>query len=161
MEHAIRHEIHVKFDENPAYYQGLRDRLEQIIADRKTQRIDAAEQLSLSLQMRADMDAGPAASAADLALTESGFAIYGVLERARPTAAEDADEDGESPNRDLASLIDDAIEPFTQLVDWHTKDDVQRKIRKAVKRHLRAAGISNVDAIAGALVDLAKARRPS
>ena len=35
MEHAIRHEIHVKLDENPAFYASLRERLEKIIEDRK------------------------------------------------------------------------------------------------------------------------------
>lgn len=159
MEHAIRHEIHVHFEQNPAFYQGLRDRLEQIIADRKAKRIDAAEQLSLEMALRADLHGGATESAQDLDLTESGFAIYGLLEQARPTADDDADEDGYSPNRDLASLIDDAIAPFTTLVDWHTKDDIQRNIRKAVKRLLRAAGVGNVDAVAGRLVDLAKARR--
>ena len=29
-------------------------------------------------------------------------------------------------NRDLASLIDEAVTPFTDLVDWQQKDDLQR-----------------------------------
>ena len=40
MEHAIRHEIHVKLEEDPAYYQTLRERLLKIIEDRKAQRIE-------------------------------------------------------------------------------------------------------------------------
>ena len=31
-------------------------------------------------------------------------------------------------NRDLASLIDEAVTPFTELVDWWQKDDLQRQI---------------------------------
>ena len=47
MEHAIRHEIHVRMDANPVFYQSLRERLAQIIDDRRQARIDAAEQLRL------------------------------------------------------------------------------------------------------------------
>ena len=34
MEHAIRHEIHVRLDENPAFYESLREKLQKIIEDR-------------------------------------------------------------------------------------------------------------------------------
>ncbi|MCR9161683.1 MAG: type I restriction endonuclease subunit R [Nannocystaceae bacterium] len=159
MEHAVRHEIHVKLEQNPAFYQSLRERLEEIITERKAKRIDAAEQLSLLQGLIEQMHTGAKESADDLDLSESGYAIYGLLEQARPSRAEDAGDDGYSANRDLASLIDDAIEPFTKLVDWHKKDDIQREIRRKVKRQLRAAGVPNVDALAGKLVDLAKARR--
>ena len=159
MEHAIRHEIHVKLEQNPAFYQSLRERLEEIITERKAKRIDAAEQLSLYQGLIEKMDTGAKESAEDLELSESGYAIYGLLEQARPSSAEDPGANVYSPNRDLASLIDDAIEPFTKLVDWHKKDDVQREIRRKVKRHLRAARVPDVDALAGKLVDLAKARR--
>jgi type I restriction enzyme, R subunit len=47
MEHAIRHEIHVKLEENPAFFTSLRERLEQLIEDRKAKRVDAAQQLKL------------------------------------------------------------------------------------------------------------------
>jgi type I restriction enzyme R subunit len=42
MEHAIRDEIHVHLEEDPAFYRSLRERLEQIVADCKARRIDAA-----------------------------------------------------------------------------------------------------------------------
>ena len=45
-------------------------------------------------------------------------------------------------NRDLASLIDEAVEPFTELVDWWQKDDLQRQMRSTIKRQLRANGIA-------------------
>jgi type I restriction enzyme, R subunit len=35
MEHAIKNEIHVKLDEDPAFYSSLRERLEKLIEDRK------------------------------------------------------------------------------------------------------------------------------
>ena len=41
-------------------------------------------------------------------------------------------------NRDLASLIDEEVAPFTELVDWWQKDDLQRQMRSKIKRQLRA-----------------------
>ena len=55
MEHAIRHEINVRVEENPVFYQSLRERLEEIIAERRQERMDAAEQLSLLSSLRDDL----------------------------------------------------------------------------------------------------------
>jgi type I restriction enzyme R subunit len=162
MEHAIRHEIHVKLEENPAFYQSLRERLEDIIRQRKEKRIDDAQQLALLDALHRSMDTGEASSAAGLGLSESGYAIYGLLDQTRPIAAEDSAGSGYSPNRDLADLIDDAIEPHTALVDWQVKEDIQREMRQKVKKQLRAAGMTgaHVEDLARQIVALAKARRP-
>ena len=63
-------------------------------------------------------------------------------------------------NRDLASLLDEAVAPFTDLVDWWQKDDVQRQMRSRIKRQLRASGIAGdaVESLAADIVDLAKVR---
>ena len=47
MEHAIRHEINIRVEENPVFYQSLRERLEEIIEQHRLERLDAAEQLKL------------------------------------------------------------------------------------------------------------------
>ena len=85
MEHAIRHEIHVKLEENPAFFSSLRERLEQIIEDRKAKRIDAAQQLKLFQEVTKDIK-GHAEAAEKLGLTETGFAIYGLLRVDDPDA---------------------------------------------------------------------------
>ena len=63
-------------------------------------------------------------------------------------------------NRDLASLIDEEVAPFTELVDWWQKDDLQRQMRSKIKRQLRASGIEAeaVESLAADIVDLAKVR---
>ena len=60
----------------------------------------------------------------------------------------------------MASLLDEAVEPFTELVDWWQKDDVQRQMRSKIKRQLRAGGIGadQVEVLASDIVDLAKVR---
>ena len=66
----------------------------------------------------------------------------------------------DAANRDLASLIDEAVTPFTELVDWRQKDDAQREMRSQIKRRLRAGGIEDdaVESLAADIVDLAKVR---
>ena len=158
MEHAIKHEIHVKIDQDPAFYSSLRQQLEQIIADRKAKRIDAAQQLQLEMKLFDVLKTGPKVSADALDLSQGGFAIYGLLESARGSKADDAGE-GYTTNRDLADTLDDIVEPYTHLVDWHKKDDILKEMRRKMKKYLRKADVGNVDAIARELVDLAKARR--
>jgi type I restriction enzyme R subunit len=161
MEHAIKHEIHVKLDENPVFYQSLRQRLEEIIADRKAERIDAADQLKLFDRLMTEMK-GVAEAATDMGLTDTGFAIYGLLQRelAPLKAAEPALQYNESA-KELASLLDEAIEPHTAIIDWTQKAEVQKEMRKQVKRQLRAAQVDpeKAERLAATIVDLAKARK--
>ena len=159
MEHAIRHEISVRAEENPAFYRSLRERLEEIIAERRQERLDAAQQLALLTSLRDELK-GEQTQAEGLGLDARGFAIYGLLEQHRPMAVrEDSPAYGEA-NRDLASLLDEAVAPFTDLVDWWQKDDLQREMRRKIKRQLRASGIAGdaVENLAADIVDLAKVR---
>ena len=55
MEHAIHHEIHVRLDENPVFYGSLRQRLEEIIEDRRRARIDTAAQLRMFHNMAGEI----------------------------------------------------------------------------------------------------------
>ena len=159
MEHAIRHEINVRVEENPVFYQSLRERLEEIIEQRRQERLDAAEQLSLLNSLRDELQ-GEQAHARDIGLDARGFAIYGLLEQRRPMAAREDAAVYNAANRDLASLIDEEVAPFTELVDWWQKDDVQRQMRSKIKRQLRASGVATdaIESLAADIVDLAKVR---
>ncbi|WP_437942800.1 type I restriction enzyme endonuclease domain-containing protein [Sorangium sp. So ce341] len=61
----------------------------------------------------------------------------------------------------IASLLEEQIEPQVSLVDWVHKDDVQREMRRRIKRQLRAAGFAGdtIDATADSIVELMKRRR--
>lgn len=155
MEHAIRDEIHVKLEEDPAFYTSLREKLEKIIEDHKARRIDDARQLELlGLVIQEISEKGKAAQ--QLGLSETGFAIYGIL--GEPEVLTVAEPTGV---RDLASGVEQVLEPHVGIVDWARKDDVQREMRKAIKRKLKDAGVpvAKVDGVAAAIVDLMKARR--
>ena len=90
----------------------------------------------------------------------SAEAIYGLLEQARPVVVQEPVAPYDAANRDLASLIDESVTPFTELVDWWEKDDVQRQMRSKIKRHLRASGMASdsLERLASDIVDLAKVR---
>ena len=159
MEHAIRHEISLRVEGNPTFYQSLRERLEAIIEHRRQERIDSAEQLTLFADLREDTRREQT-QAQDIGLDARGFAIYGLLQKPRPSEMKEGPVPYNAANRDLAALLDQRIEPFTSLVDWWQKDDLQREIRRTIKQHLRARGITEdaIEALAAGIVDLAKRR---
>ena len=161
MEHALRHEIHVKLEENPAFYSSLRERLEQIIEDRKQKRIDAAKQLEL-YQRLVDEVRDEAGAAQRAGLSDFAFAIYGILDESVLRHAAEPEIEYNAARKDLASLIQEAIEPSTNIVDWSTKDDVQREMRQRIKKQLRVAkhvDASKIEATTAKIIDLAKVRR--
>ena len=161
MEHAIRHEIHVKLEEDPAYYQSLRERLLQIIEDRKAKRIDEAEQLSLLQGLVGDVR-GHGKAAEGEGMSETSFAIYGLLKGAQAgRVLEDQPEYGEERAREVASAIEYAVEPHVRIVDWSKKNDVQREMRRQIKRRLPDELYTKAeqDRLAAALIDLLRVRK--
>ena len=145
MEHALKDEIHVKLDEDPAFYTSLRERLEQILEDRKARRIDAAKQLELMMPLLEEL-AGRARAADELGLSQTGHAVYGLLEEVRPLKVAEARdqrygqaEGGSEANKELTRLILEHLEPQMGIVEWSAKEDVQREMRRLAKRQLIAA----------------------
>lgn len=61
---------------------------------------------------------------------------------------------------ELASLLEEQLGPQITIVDWEHKDDVQREMRRLIKRQLRAAGYpaDKIDPTAESIVDLLKRR---
>ncbi|EYF02680.1 type I restriction endonuclease subunit R [Chondromyces apiculatus] len=139
MEHALNDEIHVKLEEDPVFYSSLKERLEKIIEDRKAKRIDDAKQLALMVQVREDMEGRGGAEEA-LGLSAAGVAVYGLLEEVRPLqVAEKRDRRYNEANKALAEVLLLTLEPQMQIVDWTEKEDVQREMRRLMKRQLQAA----------------------
>ena len=103
---------------------------------------------------------GEQTRAQDIGLDARGFAIYGLLEQLRPGATDENGAAYNEANRDHASFIDEHVTPFTELVDWWQKDDVQRQMRSKIKRQLRDSGIEGdpLESLAAEIVNLAKVR---
>lgn len=162
MEHAIRHEIHVKLERNPVFYESLRERLEKLIGDREAKRIDAAKQLELLKALAKDVKREEDA-AQQAGLTDVGFAIYGVIDRGLgvPKAGEPAAE-YKAARQKLAGLVEEAILPFVEIPGWTEKAEVQRQMRHAIKDQLLAAQVVNVkqrDDLTASIVQIAKVQR--
>lgn len=163
VEHALKSEIHAKLEEDPAFYSSLRERLEKIIADRKAKRIDAARQLELEEALAREAR-GRTAAAEKLGLSETGLAIYGLLAEPKPLVAAEKTIPPygtiDPAKHALAGILEEQLAPQVAIVDWAHKDDVQREMRRLIKRALRAGGYAaeKVDGTAEGVVDLLKRR---
>lgn len=154
MEHAIRAQITERLAENPAFYEKLSERLERLIDEMRRNLIDAAEAIKALWTLRQE-----ALSLADIAaqqgLSEVSFAVYALLEQTRAADCDEPGDNGaralrEDPAFYLAGLdvqlkrvslrIEQIMQAGQGIVDWQNKEDVQRQMRRDIKRELRRLG---------------------
>jgi type I restriction enzyme, R subunit len=160
MEHAIRHEIHVKLEENPAFYTSLKQRLEQLVEDRRQKRIDAAKQLEL-LHRMVDEVRNEGKAADNAGMNPFAFAIYGLLDPLPPQSVAEPQAQYDAGHKELAGLLQEAIEQSTGIIDWTQKEDVQREMRQRIKKQLRAARLAEdrIEHLTPQIVNLARVRK--
>lgn len=169
MEHAIRHEITVRLAEDPVFYQRLSERLHQIIEERRLRRLEAIEAIK-RLQAMAEEMRGVQKRAESLGLSPEGLAFYNVLTdadseiggSAKPTRVAEPREEYGTTSEDRRELVLKIMKSLEELavIDWTRKDDVQREMRREIKRHLRSAGYPDdqLEAVTAKLMDLARVR---
>jgi type I restriction enzyme, R subunit len=151
IEHAIRHEIHVHRDENPAAYVSLWERVEKIVHERREARVSAASTLARLQEVAAqvaNIRAGGSASGnglSGLAGAIMPFIDGGITADSQAGAAKD---------------VATALEGYAVVVDWQRKEDVQRQMRRAIKGRLRALGmdVEKIEAVTAKVMDVARAR---
>lgn len=131
MEHAIRHEIRVKLEENPVYYTSLKERLEELLQRRKDRQMDIEEILAELSSMVNDMR-NTAEKSQEHGFTREQYPFYQMLEKEMPPY-EDVED-----LKALTHLITDTIQQEA-VVEWTNKDDVKREIRKKIKKQLRVS----------------------
>jgi type I restriction enzyme R subunit len=146
MAHAARFEITAHLNEDPVFYGSLRDRLEELIQARLENRLSAAEQFAQLVPIIEELRHGTTSQAHGLGLSETDLAFHGVLERAEVADATDV-------ARRVGGVLRELV-----VIDWIHKDDIQREMRRALRRELRG---SNVDkaALEGLLNDLLEIAR--
>ncbi len=154
MEHAIRHEIRVKFDENPIHYSSLREKLEKLIADWKAFRLETV-QLVLQLKelIREDIQRySLAESASGMAHEQRPY--YDLMRSELPS-----DRFDEEQLTDLAQIVFEEVSTLQKIRDWPSKEDVQREMRSRIKRQLRAAKCpaEKLEIVTQQVMNLAKA----
>lgn len=170
MEHAVWYEIKVRYEDNPVLYESLRERLEKIIADRKAARISQAEQLRQLAALVGELR-GMQSRIEELGLTHASFPIYELILKRRhtvpaelPRAAEEMamyHASVDEPARDLAAEIERDIRELA-VIDWTMKEDVQREMRRRIKRRLRQAGFApeGIEALTTKILDVARRTVP-
>jgi type I restriction enzyme R subunit len=155
MEHAIQRTITVKLHEDPVFYESVKERLKRIIEERRDQRIDDAEEFKLLMRLRDEIKSGHGEDADTLGIREEAFPFYGLLTKhiSDPTDA------AASKLGELSDAVFDALKQEA-VIDWAQKEDVQREMRRKVKRQLRLADFptDDIEALTTAIMDLARVR---
>ncbi len=147
MEHAIRAQIKERVAENPVFYERLSEALERIIRELRARLIDAAEGCKRLAVLRSQINREEAI-AAEHGLTPVSFAVYGLLSGDTPRDAErGVAEEGEGyvaefdeRLKTVARDIDAVLQEHRAIIDWRENLDVQREMRRDIKRLLRDTG---------------------
>jgi type I restriction enzyme R subunit len=155
MEHAISRTISVRLHEDPAFYESVKERLERIINDRRDQRIDDTEEFKLLMCLRGDILKGRHDETASLGVSRDAAPFFGILHRALSDV-------GAFDGPKLADLAQEVLESLKAhaVIDWQEKEDIQRDMRRRVKRQLRLAGCpsDHIERLTIDVMDLARVR---
>ena len=162
MEHAIRAYINTRMADNPTFFEKLSEQLERIIRDLRNNLIDSAEAARRSDEVRRQLQAEEDI-ATQHGLSPVSFAIYELIRNGA------AAENGNAPReagvdqdvRDAALALEGVIGEHKSVVDWQSNPDVQRLMRRDVKRVLRPSGNyseDHLDELAHRIVELARRR---
>lgn len=148
MEHAIKHEITIKLNDNPVFYKSLKKRLEEIIEAKREERITTAEQLKLFSEVIDDIRS-VGNRAESLGMEKLQYAFFKFLE---------PEEANEEEAKELSGLILDTLKRL-KVVDWEHKEDVQREMRREIKRIIRVSRYRDQqDQLVADILDLAKSK---
>ena len=167
MEHAIRAQIHEWLAENPVFYERLSQRLARIIEDLRNRLIDTAEACRRMAVLRHDTQR-VSDIAAQHGMTTVSYAIYQLLDE-YPIEGRLGSSIGEGQRRyrtevdqetkRISERVEKVIVHHKDVIDWQTNLDVQREMRRDIKRELRPTGDyteEQLDELANRIVELAR-----
>ena len=148
MEHAIRAQIHERLAENPVFYERLSERLARIIEELRTNLIETAEACRRMAALRHDVQR-MSDIAAQRGMTTVSYAIYQLLDEFPPGQAlkSRVGEEQRSYSTEIdeetkivSQEVEKVIAQHKDVIDWHSNLDVQREMRRDIKRELRPTG---------------------
>ena len=169
MEHAIRAQISERIGENPVFYERLSEQLRRIIEDLRSHLIDSAEACKRFAEVR-ERIRGEEDIAAEHGLSPVSYAIYELLEGGSEESDPSTEplEPGASRTRRLndslkgiALTVEGDIDQYVGVVDCQTNLEVQRQMRRDIKRRLRPEldySEELLDGLANQIVELAQRR---
>ncbi|SJZ82615.1 type I restriction endonuclease subunit R [Selenihalanaerobacter shriftii] len=149
MEHAIKHTISVKMDENPVFYQSLKERLEELIEKRVQGRLNFKEEIEGLHDIIHDIREVKS-KAEKLGLSEREFALYEILIKNidEESSQEVAENKGKYKISGETSTVqgNEQIKELTQklmieledmaVIDWQRKKQRLKKMRRKIKLNL-------------------------
>ena len=141
MEHAIRAYINEKLADNPVFYGKLSEQLERIIQDLRNKVIDAAKAAELLAAQKTQSDAEEDI-AATLGLSSESFAIYEIIGRGGTSMISEGGRVDyhvrmDEAQKEATQQVETALAPHRAVVDWQSNLEVQRLMRRDIKRVLR------------------------
>ena len=168
MEHAIRAQIHERLASNPVFFERLSAQLSRIIEDLRNRLIDSAEACKRLAKIRNEIRS-EADIAAEHGLSPVSFAIYQLIEGPQMAPASGVVSEAPAPygdhfdeeTKEIAKKVESVVARHTGVVDWQSNEDVQRLMRRDIKRALRHTGDyteERLDELAIQTVELARQR---
>ncbi len=166
MEHAIRAQIHERLAENPVFYERLSERLARIIQDLRNRLIETTDACRRMAALRQDVQR-MADIAAQHGMTTESFAIYQLPDEfpAGQTSQFRAGEEQrgyrteiDEETKRVSQEVEKVISQHRDVIDWQSNLDVQREMRRDIKRELRPTGEyteEQLDELANRIVELA------
>ena len=173
MEHALRAQIKERVEENPVFYERLSEALERVIRELRAKLIGAAEGCKRLAALR-DQVTREEAIASEQGLTPVSFAVYGLLagkgfdgsgsmaatrQFAEVPGPYNVEFDGGL--KDVSRDIEVVIQEHRAIIDWRENLDVQREMRRDIKRLLRGAARydeDELDELVRQVVEMARRR---
>jgi type I restriction enzyme R subunit len=153
VEYSIRQTINEKVATDPTFYGSLKERLEKIIEEYRRERKDEAK-LLLDLMELGKEDKKRESFARSIGLENiEELSFYGLLLPFQKSMFSDSEADHVA----FTKKIIDAIKE-KRVIDWTEKEDIQREMRREVKRLLRAKSCEedNVEPLAREILNLAR-----
>ena len=149
MEHTIRAYINERLADNPVFYGKLSEQLEHIIQDLRNKVIDAAEAAKLQAAIKAQLDSEEDI-AAEMGLSPESFAIYEIIGQDGTSMISEGGRADyhvrmDEAQKEATEKVETALAQHRAVVDWQSNLEVQRLMRRDIKRVLRPGGKYNED----------------
>ena len=169
MQEALKAEIQHRIPENPAFYEKLSAQLARIIEELRAQIINSAEACKQMLELRRQIQQ-EADFAAEHGLSPVSLAIYELLDNNSEEsesqanigdAAEMFDRELDEEKKSVSMRVEEIIGDHLNVVDWRDNHEVQRIIRRDIKRELRQGGEyseTELDELANRIIGIAISR---
>lgn len=137
---AIDKVITMKYDENPAYYENLKDRINRVLEEYRQKRISEEEYLNSMNDVMNDIRNGSVEETypAPIANNRSAQVIYDNIKEDiyEPIVAKVAEEQSEYIVANTSLEFDEIIKGYAAKPDWTTNTDIHNKISQDLEEKL-------------------------